>query len=102
MATIETNDNAGKIAAILAKFGARTPREALGISEQDFVRMGQLGAMYYNQGDLGRAAIVFQGLVEVDPQSSAAHAALGALYTRTGQDEQALSHLSSASELDAV
>jgi len=102
MENIETNDKAGKIASILAKFGARTPREALGITEQDFSRMGQLGAMYYNQGDLGRARIVFEGLVEVDPQSSTAQAALGALYTRTGQDEKALEHLSSAIELDAV
>jgi protein O-GlcNAc transferase len=38
--------------------------------------------------------------VEVDPNSAAAHAALGALYTRTQEDELALASLERAIALD--
>ena len=77
-----------------------TPREALGITDNEFEAMGRLGSMYYNQGDLERARIVFEGMVEADPTSSAAHAALGALYVRTDQCERALKHLDRAIEID--
>jgi tetratricopeptide (TPR) repeat protein len=77
-----------------------TPRELLGLTDQEFEEMGQLGAMYYAQGDLERARIVFEGMVEADPLSSSAHAALGALYLRTNQDEKALEHLDLAIKLD--
>ena|SRR5215475_280440 len=84
-----------------AKAGATpTPREQLGITNQEFDAMGQLGTMYYQQGDLERARIVFEGMVEVDPLSSAAHAALGALLVRCGEDERAVTHLDRAIELD--
>jgi len=77
-----------------------TPRQQLGITDREFQEMGRLGAMFYEAGDLERAQIVFEGLVEVDPKSSAAHAALGALLTRTRQDDRALDHLRRAIDLD--
>ena len=76
------------------------PREELGITQQEFEAMGQIGAMYYEQGSLEKARTIFEGLVELDPQSSAAHAALGALLTRTEQFSEALVHLNRAVELD--
>ena len=80
--------------------GEATPRERLGITDREFQEMGRLGAMFYEAGDLERAQIVFEGLVEVDPTSSAAHAALGALLVRTRQDDRALEHLHRALTLD--
>jgi Tfp pilus assembly protein PilF len=56
--------------------------------------------MYYNRGDLGKARTVFEGLVAMDPESSDAHAALGALLTRTFENELAVTHLNRAIELN--
>ncbi len=76
------------------------PRKRLGVTEQEFREMGRIGAMYYNRGDLGKARTVFEGLVAMDPASSDAHAALGALLTRTLENELAMAHLNRAIELD--
>ena len=75
------------------------PREKLGVTEQEFQAMGEIGAMYYHQGNLPKAQAIFEGLVELDPASAAAHAALGALYTRSERFAEALRHLDRAVEL---
>lgn len=62
--------------------------------------MGQMGAMYYQQGILDKAQAIFEGLVEIDPSSAAAHSALGALLTRTERFADAMLHLDRAVELD--
>jgi len=80
--------------------GPEAPRQHLGISEAEFQAMGAMGAMYYQQGNLSKAQTIFEGLVELDPQSAAARAALGALLTRTQHFEEALVHLNRAVELD--
>jgi len=72
----------------------------LGVTPGEFREMGRIGAMYYNQGDLEKARTIFEGLVAMDPHSSDAHAALGALLTRTLQDGVALVHLNRALELN--
>jgi tetratricopeptide (TPR) repeat protein len=77
-----------------------TPRVRLGVTPQEFREMGRIGAMYYNRGDLGKARTVFEGLVAMDPTSSDAHAALGALLTRTIENDLALIHLNRAIELN--
>lgn len=100
MSQAKPNRAANKAATNDAPLNGKTPREVLGITDQEFEKMGQLGSMYYNQGDLERARVVFEGLVEADPKSSSAHAALGALYTRTGQQEKAIEQLNRAIELD--
>jgi tetratricopeptide (TPR) repeat protein len=79
---------------------AASPRVRLGVTPGEFREMGRIGAMYYNQGDLEKARTIFTGLVAMDPQSSDAHAALGALLTRTMQDELALVHLDRAIQLN--
>jgi tetratricopeptide (TPR) repeat protein len=76
-------------------------REKLGVSAQEFQEIGEMGAMYYKQGNLEKARTIFEGLVDLDPESAAAHAALGALLTRTEQFAEALEHLDRAVELDA-
>lgn len=78
-----------------------TLREQIGILDQEFKEMGQIGAMYYEQGNLEKARIIFEGLVEIDPESADAHAALGGLLTRTQQYDEALIHLNRAIELNA-
>jgi tetratricopeptide (TPR) repeat protein len=74
-------------------------REALGITKEEFDEMGSIGAMFYEQGNLEKAQVIFEGLVELDSKSPEAHSALGALYTRMEMDEEALNHLNIAIEL---
>lgn len=76
--------------------GGPTPR----VTPEEFLEMGRIGAMYYEQGNLKKAQAVFEGLVELDPSSAAAHSALGALFTRREQYAEALPHLDRAVELD--
>ncbi len=75
-------------------------REKLGVSAREFQEMGEMGALYYRQGNLEKARTIFEGLVDLDPGSAAAHAALGALLTRTERFEDAMRHLDRAVELD--
>ena len=74
--------------------------EQIGLTDQEFNAMGEIGAIYYQQGELEKARTIFEGLVELNPRSAAAHAALGALYTRIGEDDRALEHLNRAIDLD--
>jgi tetratricopeptide (TPR) repeat protein len=77
-----------------------TLRRRLNVSEAEFRRMGSIGAMYYEQGVLDKAQTIFEGLIELDPESVDAHSALGALYTRLQRDDEALVHLNRALALD--
>jgi len=77
-----------------------TVREKLNISPQEFVEMGRVGAMYYQQGNFEKARQIFEGLVELDPESAAAHSALGGLLTLQQDDEKAVRHLNRSIEID--
>ena len=79
---------------------AVSPRKRLGVTEKEFREMGRIGGMYYSRGDLGKARTVFEGLVAMDPESSDAHAALGALLTSTLENDLAMAHLNRAIELN--
>jgi len=74
----------------------QTIRERLAVSPREFTEMGRIGAMYYQQGNLTKARTIFEGLVELDPDSADAHSALGALLTLQQQDERAIEHLQKA------
>ena len=100
MMKMQANENKTSATPSGTKTGHGTLREELGISREEFQEMGQIGAMYYHQGNLEKARTIFEGLVEVDPNSVDAHSALGALYTRTQRDDEALTHLNRAIELD--
>lgn len=78
----------------------QTIREQLAVSPQEFIEMGRIGAMYYQQGNLDKARTIFEGLVELDPDSSDAHSALGALLTLQQEDEEAIGHLKLAVALN--
>ena len=92
-------EKAAKAGAGSAKTERATLRERLGVTGREFQEMGEIGAMFYQQGNLEKARTIFEGLVEMDPSSGAAHSALGALLTRMRQDERALEHLNRAIEL---
>ena len=79
---------------------SQTIREKLDISKQEFMEMGRVGAMYYQQGNLDKARTIFEGLVELDPDSADAHSALGALLTLKQEDAQAIEHLQAAVALN--
>ncbi len=78
----------------------QTIREKLDISPEEFLEMGRVGAMYYQQGNFDKARTIFEGLVELDPQSANAHSALGALLTLQQEDKRAVEHLQRAVELN--
>jgi tetratricopeptide (TPR) repeat protein len=78
----------------------QTVKEKLNISQKEFMEMGRIGAMYYQQGNFEKARTVFEGLVELDPESSNAHSALGGLLTLQQEDDTAIEHLKKAVELD--
>lgn len=79
-----------------------TVREQLKISPQEFMEMGRVGAMYYQQGNYDKARTIFEGLVELDSQSAEAHSALGALLTLQQEDEIAVKHLQEAVKLNPL
>lgn len=70
------------------------------VSDEDFQSIGEIGAMYYEQGNLDKAETIFEGLVELKPDNSAAHSALGGLLTYKREDEKALIYLTKAIGLD--
>jgi tetratricopeptide (TPR) repeat protein len=78
----------------------QTVREKLNITPQEFAEMGRVGAMYYQQGNFDKARTIFEGLVELDPDSANAHSALGGLLTLQQDDEKAVAHLNRAVEIN--
>ncbi|MGH9903046.1 MAG: tetratricopeptide repeat protein, partial [Pyrinomonadaceae bacterium] len=82
------------------KSGQAPARERLGVTPDEIAEMGRMGAMYYEHGNLEKARAIFEGLVELDPDSAPAHSALGALFTRTERFDEALRHLDRAVALD--
>lgn len=78
----------------------QTVREKLNISPEEFQEMGRIGAIYYQQGNFDKARTIFEGLVELDPESANAHSALGGLLTLQQEDEAAIEHLKKAIEIN--
>lgn len=79
---------------------AKSKREEIGMSMEEFVAIGEMGTMFYTQGNTEKAQIIFEGMLELEPENDAVHSALGAVLTNTRQDEQALIHLNKAIELN--
>lgn len=79
---------------------ARTVREKLKITPREFMEMGRIGAMYYQQGNFDKARTIFEGLVDLDPESANAHSALGGILTLQQEDATAINHLKRAIEID--
>ena len=92
---VRTNTNQANAAQVFPFGGG-----ALRMSNEEFRAIGEIGAMFYEQGNLDKAQTIFEGLVEIDPESDAAHSALGALLTKRRDDAKALVHLNKAVELN--
>jgi Flp pilus assembly protein TadD len=71
-----------------------------GWDSSDFQLMLMLGYTLHEQGRSEEAAIIFEGLLSLDPRNAYCHSALGAAYLRMEQDEKALTHLNMALQLD--
>lgn len=74
--------------------------EKLNVSPGEFLEMGRVGAMFYEQGNINKAHTIFEGLVELDQNSSEARSALGAILTLKQHDEKAIEHLEKAIEIN--
>jgi Flp pilus assembly protein TadD len=71
-----------------------------GWDPNDYQLMMMLGFTLHEQGRSEEAAIIFEGLLSLDPRNAYCHSALGAAYLRLEQDEKALTHLNMALQLD--
>ncbi|MCS6885545.1 MAG: hypothetical protein RMM17_04240 [Acidobacteriota bacterium] len=72
-----------------------------GWSPNEIQMMMILGFTLHEQGRSEEAAIVFEGLLSLDPKNAYCHSALGAAYLRLDEDEKALYHLNMALQLDS-
>ena len=69
-------------------------------TKEEFLARGREGAKAYDKGDLITARSIFEDLVDANPSSADAHAALGALLARIRENDNALVHLDRALELN--
>ncbi len=79
----------------------QTLSNKLEITAEEFFELGKIGGIYYKQGNLQKAKTIFEGLIELNPNSAESHAALGALYTQVESDDKAIFYLDKAIELDS-
>src|SRR6266540_2727511 len=87
---VETAMNEGQrtISTLSPDKGGAAPGAPPVITKSQFKQLGQLGVLYLQQGLLSKARLVFEKLVEIDPQSSDAHSALGAVLIRQREDDK--------------
>lgn len=76
-------------------------RDKINVSVEEMLEIATIGSIFYKQGNLDKAKIVFEGLVELDPNMFEIQSCLGAFYTRIRDDEKALLHLNKAIELNS-
>jgi Flp pilus assembly protein TadD len=74
--------------------------EALEITSEDVDTIGALAAALYEEGKLGQAEVLLQGLVALHPERAEFWSALGATMVRQDRWDEALPALSVALELD--
>lgn len=75
-------------------------RERIGMSAQEFQAIGEMGAMFYEQGQFEKAQTIFEGMLELEPENEAVLSALGAVLTQQREDERALTYLDKAIALN--
>jgi tetratricopeptide (TPR) repeat protein len=71
-------------------------RNKLNLSIDEIFEIANIGSMYLRQGNLDKARLIFEGLVELDSELFEVHSCLGAFYTQIKEDENALIHLNKA------
>jgi tetratricopeptide (TPR) repeat protein len=70
------------------------------LSVAELIEIANIGSMYLRQGNLEKAKLIFEGLVELDSELFEAHSCLGAFYTQIREDTKALYHLNKAISLN--
>ncbi len=70
--------------------------EVQGMTHEEAKMIAETGCELAAAGRLEEARILFEGLVEVNPKDSAAHAALGTVYQKLERIEDAVSEYSAA------
>jgi tetratricopeptide (TPR) repeat protein len=71
-------------------------RHNLDLSLTEISEIAHIGSMYLRQGNLEKAKLIFEGLVELDSELFEVQSCLGAFYTQIRDDEKALHHLNKA------
>jgi tetratricopeptide (TPR) repeat protein len=71
-------------------------RQELNLSLDEISEIANIGSMYLRQGNLEKAKLIFEGLVELDSELFEVQSCLGAFYTQIRDDEKALYHLNKA------
>jgi tetratricopeptide (TPR) repeat protein len=75
-------------------------QQELDLSLTEISEIANIGSMYLRQGNLEKAGLIFEGLVELDSELFEAQSCLGAFYTQIRNDEKALYHLNKAIEIN--
>jgi tetratricopeptide (TPR) repeat protein len=76
-------------------------RQSSGISVAEIIEIANIGSMFLRQGNIDKAQVVFEGLVELDSDIFEIQSCLGSFYTTIREDEKALYHLNKAISLDS-
>jgi Flp pilus assembly protein TadD len=80
--------------------GTITHREALGVTSESIRKVTEYGFALLEQGYATHAAIVFDGLLTLDPNVAYFHLGLGAALKNAGQPEAAMQEWEIARRLD--
>lgn len=80
--------------------GEKTWAEVEGMTAAEAQKIAQTACELSGMGRYDEARVLFEGLVAGNPQDAAAHAALGGIYQRIGQLEEAYSSFTAALALD--
>jgi tetratricopeptide (TPR) repeat protein len=75
-------------------------RDKIGVTPEEILEIATIGSIFYKQGNLDKAKIIFEGLDELDSGIFEIQSCLGAFYTRVREDDKALLHLNKAISLN--
>jgi tetratricopeptide (TPR) repeat protein len=75
-------------------------RDKIGVTPEEILEIATIGSIFYKQGNLDKAKIIFEGLNELDSGMFEIQSCLGAFYTRVREDDKALLHLNKAISLN--
>lgn len=72
----------------------------LNVTFAEFCGVGRIGTMFFQLGNKNKARKIFEGLVEMNPESAEAHSALGGVLVSMNAHQQAMPHLMKAIEIN--
>jgi type III secretion system low calcium response chaperone LcrH/SycD len=101
MRQLERDKNQSRSDALVQRWidGRATLREVRGYTDQELYAMARVGYVYYYQGKVEQARVVFQGLYAVDPLNAYFARALGVVEFAAGNPKGALAAYDAAIKL---